>query len=81
MTSRKRFNPIYLIVLFDWMQHLSDMVVRSETINETQSSAMINAPKSDSSIQTVPEECYTTEGQGYLSKSGLRSPMGVNYSQ
>jgi hypothetical protein len=80
MTSDKTFNSIYLIMLFDWMQHLSDMVVRSQTIYETQPPEMTYEPKSDSSVQAVYQECYHTEGPDYLSKSGLGSQMGVIYS-
>lgn len=80
MPSSQTFNSIYQIMLFDWMQHLPDMVVRSETINETQPSVMTYAPKSDSSVQAVHQEYYDTEGQNCLSKSGLRSQRGVTYS-
>ena len=81
MPSSKTFHSIYHIMLFDWMQYLPDMVVRSETINEIQPLAMTYATKSDSSAQAVHQEYYDTEGQNYLSKSGLRSQMGVIYSQ
>jgi hypothetical protein len=80
MTSDKTFNSIYVIMLFDWMQHLSDMVMRSQTIYETQPSAMTYAPRWDSSVQAVHQEFYHTEGPDHLSKSGLGSQMGVIYS-
>ena len=68
------------IMLFDWIRHLIDMIVRSETINDTQPLAMIYATKSDSSIQAMYQEYPRSEGQDYLSNPGLRSQMGGIYS-
>jgi len=80
MPSSKPFNSIYLFMLFDWIQHIIDMMVRSEIINDTQALAMTYATESDSRIQAMYQEYPRSEGQDYLSNPGLRSQMGGIYS-
>jgi len=78
MSLTEIHKSIYQTMLAGWIQYLLDMVVRPETINDVQSSAMAYETDNDSSIQAVCQGCHGIEGHN-LSKFGLKLQLGGIY--